>query len=1007
MVRPGGPAPAPPPLAGAPPARGRAGRSGRARPVPARLAGRRAGRRGAGRRSAASAALERLAEVVDQLAGLPIPASVLERDVLPARIPGYQPRLLDELGRARRGRLGGAGEPRPRRRPDRPGPAGPRDPAADRVARRRSTPPAEPRHDAIREHLARARRLVLPRAVRGGRRRRPTARCSTRCGTSSGPARSPTTRSRRCGRCAGSGPGAAARGARRPAGPADGARAARGGRPLVARRAGRGGRADAPRSGSTPRAWPCSSGTASLTREAVAAEGSTAGSRRSTRSCGRWRRPAGSGAATSSTASGPPSSRWPGALDRLRAVREPADPSPSGRGPPPGRRRPGQPVRRRARLAAPRRDRPAAAPARGRRLRRARRRRRGALPRARRRRRSRRCRPPTTRPWRSPRPAPSRALVADGRRPRARHPQGRRRRRRRVAVPAARCSRPASSPAIAASCCVPIARSGPECPRATRSSGPRRASGRTSSGGRSPRRGPAGPAPVPQVARIVGREITAVEALGKNLLIRFDDGLEIRTHLRMNGSWHRYRPGERWRRPPARARLVLEVPGAVAVCFDAPVVELLEQRAEALHPSLGRLGPDLLAPDFDADEARPPAARPGAGRRPRSPRRCRPAGAGRDRQRLQERDPVDRAGLAVRAGRRPRRRDARPLVATARRLLVANADRAPRPGAGHDRPATAARPARCTSTAGPAGRAAAAGRRSPARARARDLPRTTYWCPTCQPEPPDVDRAAYHRARCASTSSPGPPSRSGSTSCGRSPSGSSGSGSPGSAGARRGSTPTAGSARTATSGRSATTRAASAVGATETTAALVHLRRPSRLSTLTLAGHPAVRRPGRPVRVQPQRRPARLPARCARRTGRRAGSTAGPTPRSGRAGSRTPGTPTSRSAHLLGALHDRFGGQANLAVLDRRRHAAPLRGQRREPGLLVPARADRDRLDRDLLARPVALPVRRARRDGAPARPARARPSSLDRDGTPMPRVVGWRRRGVTASGAPSASDDR
>ncbi len=45
-----------------------------------------------------SVGLERLAEVVDQLAGLPIPASVLERDVLPARVPGYQPRLLDELG---------------------------------------------------------------------------------------------------------------------------------------------------------------------------------------------------------------------------------------------------------------------------------------------------------------------------------------------------------------------------------------------------------------------------------------------------------------------------------------------------------------------------------------------------------------------------------------------------------------------------------------------------------------------------------------------------------------------------------------------------------------------------------------------------------------------------------------------------------------------------------------------------------------------------------------------
>ena len=43
-------------------------------------------------------ALERLAEVVGQLAGLALPASVLERDILPARVPGYLPRLLDELG---------------------------------------------------------------------------------------------------------------------------------------------------------------------------------------------------------------------------------------------------------------------------------------------------------------------------------------------------------------------------------------------------------------------------------------------------------------------------------------------------------------------------------------------------------------------------------------------------------------------------------------------------------------------------------------------------------------------------------------------------------------------------------------------------------------------------------------------------------------------------------------------------------------------------------------------
>ena len=110
-------------------------------------------------------------------------------------------------------------------------------------------------------------------------------------------------------------------------------------------------------------------------------------------------------------------------------------------------------------------------------------------------------------------------------------------------------------------------------------------------------------APGPQASRLVGSTVTGVEAHGKNLLIRFDNGLEVRTHLRMHGSWHRYRPGERWRRPPARARLVIEVEGSVAVCFDAPTVELFEQRVEAIHPSLSRLGPDLLKEPVDVAEA--------------------------------------------------------------------------------------------------------------------------------------------------------------------------------------------------------------------------------------------------------------------------------------------------------------------------------------------------------------------------------------------------------------------
>jgi endonuclease VIII len=109
-------------------------------------------------------------------------------------------------------------------------------------------------------------------------------------------------------------------------------------------------------------------------------------------------------------------------------------------------------------------------------------------------------------------------------------------------------------------------------------------------------------APGPRVERLVGATVIGVEAQGKNLLIRFDNGLEVRTHLRMHGSWHRYRPGERWRLPPARARLVIEVPGSVAVCFDAPTVELFEQRVEAIHPSLSGLGPDLLSEPVDVDE---------------------------------------------------------------------------------------------------------------------------------------------------------------------------------------------------------------------------------------------------------------------------------------------------------------------------------------------------------------------------------------------------------------------
>ena len=112
------------------------------------------------------------------------------------------------------------------------------------------------------------------------------------------------------------------------------------------------------------------------------------------------------------------------------------------------------------------------------------------------------------------------------------------------------------------------------------------------------------PLPALAEARLDGETITSVEARGKNLLIHFGDGRALLTHLRMTGSWHIYRPGERWQKPERGARAVLETEDFVAVCFHAPVVELLEKGGVERHERLRRLGPDVLKADFDAGEAR-------------------------------------------------------------------------------------------------------------------------------------------------------------------------------------------------------------------------------------------------------------------------------------------------------------------------------------------------------------------------------------------------------------------
>lgn len=96
--------------------------------------------------------------------------------------------------------------------------------------------------------------------------------------------------------------------------------------------------------------------------------------------------------------------------------------------------------------------------------------------------------------------------------------------------------------------------------------------------------------------------VRSVEARGKHLLIFFGDGRVLHTHMQMSGSWHVYPNGARWRRPDHQARAIVGVSDAVAVCFEAPVVELLRERDLARHPRLTALGPDLCSPEVDLDE---------------------------------------------------------------------------------------------------------------------------------------------------------------------------------------------------------------------------------------------------------------------------------------------------------------------------------------------------------------------------------------------------------------------
>ena len=99
--------------------------------------------------------------------------------------------------------------------------------------------------------------------------------------------------------------------------------------------------------------------------------------------------------------------------------------------------------------------------------------------------------------------------------------------------------------------------------------------------------------------RLAGHVVRTVRARGKHLIVAFDHGWSLRTHLEMTGSWHRYRPGERWRKSPGKARVVLESTEWVAVCFAAPTVQIGPNAEIEAAPTMQNAvvqGMDLYSP---------------------------------------------------------------------------------------------------------------------------------------------------------------------------------------------------------------------------------------------------------------------------------------------------------------------------------------------------------------------------------------------------------------------------
>jgi endonuclease VIII len=207
--------------------------------------------------------------------------------------------------------------------------------------------------------------------------------------------------------------------------------------------------------------------------------------------------------------------------------------------------------------------------------------------------------------------------------------------------------------------------------------------------------------------RLDGRRLLGVEAVGKNLVLRFEGGYLLRNHLRMSGRW---RVGPRGKTARGRPWLVLRGAEREAVLYGGRVLELHGR-------ALRRLGPDILGdpPDFDRMAVN---LRRGHGDRE-------VGDALLDQRLVAGIGNVWRTEALWRAGVSPWRplasledTELRCVLEEAARLMRASVETGREQRAVYRR---AGRPCpRCS---------------TPIRSRAQgDSNRTAYWCPTCQPE---------------------------------------------------------------------------------------------------------------------------------------------------------------------------------------------------------------------------------------------------------------------------------